>query len=313
MPIKFKSKIILFEIETVYGTDPAPAGSTNAMLMVDVSLTPMEGEDESRNLEQPYLAGQPLIPVGKRVRLRGKVELVPSGTAGTAPKWGPLLRACACSQTIVSETSVTYAPITDGHESGTLYFWMGGTRHTALGCRGTATLRFTAQKIPYIEFDLVGLYAQPTEEARDTPTLSGFQKPVIVTDANTPTFTVNAVDLVMREASLALNNAVEFRGLVGSESIIIPDRSDLFAFRVEAKPVSGGGSFNPYALADAQTAVAVSLVHGTVAGKIATLAIPAMQLKRPAGYEEAQNIAEWPLEGIPLPTSGNDQWSLALT
>ena len=80
--------------------------------------------------------------------------------------------------------------------------------------------------------------------------------------------------------------------------------------RVEAVPVS---TFNPYALATAQTRVAVELVHGTEAGLITTLSLPTAQLKRPSGFENAQNVVEWPLELVPLPDSGNDQWSLELT
>src|SRR5690606_38948214 len=138
--------------------------------------------------------------------LRGKVELVGSGTAGTAPAWGPLLRACGVSETIVPATSVTYQPITNAQESGTLHFWIGGTRQIVKGVRGDARFRFPAQGIPYIEFDLTGLYGDPAEAAPATPTLTGFQKPVIVTKTNTPTFTINAVAMVLREFSLALNN-----------------------------------------------------------------------------------------------------------
>lgn len=309
-PIKWKSKIILAKIESSYGVDPTPSGAANAMLMTNVAFQPMEGDDVSRDLEYPYLSAQAMIPTGLRARLRGQVELVGSGTAGTAPAWGPLLRACACAETIVGATSVTYNPISDSHESVTVHFWIGGTQHIVKGCRGTATLRFAAQGIPYVEFDLLGLWTAPSEQTRATPTLSGFQKPVIVTDANTPTFSINSVDMVLREAVLNLGNQVEPRLLVNSESIVIPDRAESFQARVEAVAVS---SFNPYSLANAQTAVAVSLVHGTSAGRIATLAMPGAQLKRLSGFENAQNVLEWPLELIPLPSSGNDQWTLALT
>lgn len=309
-PIAWKSKIVLAKIETTYGTDPAPTGAANGMLMTNVEFVPMEGEDVSRDLELPYLAGQPTIPAGLRCRIKGRIELWPSGTAGTAPAWGPMLRACAVAQTIAAGASVTYNPISTGMESVTIYFWMGGTLHKVKGARGTGTMRWTAQGIPYFEGEWLGLFADPAETARDTPTLTGFKAPAIVTKSNTPTFTVNAVALVMREASLDLGNQLEPRLLVGSESIVIPDKAESFAFRVEATPLT---TFNPYALAKAQTPMAVSLVHGTAAGYISTLAIAGMQLKRPTGFENSQNIAEWPLEGIPLPTSGNDQWSLALT
>jgi hypothetical protein len=165
MPLKWRSKIILFKIEASYGVDAAPAGA-NAFLMTNVSFSPMEGEDVSRDLELPYLGAQAMIPVGLRGRLRGRVELAGSGTAGTAPAWGPMLRACAVAETITPATSVVYNPISDGMESGTLYFWMAGTRHVLTGCRGQCTMRFTAQGLPYLEFDMLGLWSEPSEQAR---------------------------------------------------------------------------------------------------------------------------------------------------
>jgi hypothetical protein len=309
--IFWKKKVILFKAEVSYGTDPTATGGANAQLMTDVTYSPMEGEDVSRNLEFPDMAAQGTIPVGLRVRLRAKTELVPSGTAGVAPKWGPLLRVCACSETIVADTSVTYAPISASMESGTLYFWVGSTKQIVKGVRGDATLRFTAQGIPYIEWDLQGLYGDPAEAAAATPTLTGFKKPVVVTNANTPTFTINSVAMVLRELTMALGNDVQPRLLVGREEIIIVDKpNNLITARVEAQPIS---SFDPFGLAKAQTEVALSLVHGTAAGYITTLAAAQCQLKRPKSYENNQNILEWPLELVPQRASGNDMWSLTLT
>lgn len=310
MPIRWKSKVILAKIESSYGTDPSPTGGANAMLMTQVTLSPMEGEDVSRDLEFPYLAAQALIPTGLRVRLTGRVELVPSGTAGTAPAWGPLLRACGCGETIVADTSVTYNPITASQESVTMHFWLEGTRHIIKGARGNATFRFTAQGIPYIEFDLLGLYAQPAAQSQASPTLTGFKKPVIVTKTNTPTFSIDSVNFVLRELTMNLGNQVEPRLLVGAESIFITDRAELVRAVVEAVPMA---TWNPYDEAEDQNSIALSLVHGTTAGYIASLSVPTAQLKRLSGFENAQGIVEWPLELVPLPASGNDQWSLALT
>jgi hypothetical protein len=313
MPIKWKSKILLAEIEVTYGTDPTPAGADNAILATNVVLSPMEGQDVSRELELPWLAAQATIPAGLNMRLSYRVELVPSGTAGTAPAWGPLLRACACAQVIDSGVSVTYNPITDSHESLTHHMWIGGTRYVLKGCRGTATLRFDAQAIPYLEFAFTGLFTIPTESARATPDLSDFLKPDLVTDSRTPTFTIDSVSFVMRNAALDLGNDVQTRFLINSESVLIVDKAELFQCQVEALPLSGGGSWDPFTEAASQNTVAVSLVHGTTAGRIATLSIPAAQVQRPAGFANAQNILEWPLRLVPLPTSGNDQWTLALT
>ena len=106
-----------------------------------------------------------------------KVELVPSGTAGTAPAWGPLLRACACAQVIVAGTSVTYNPISDNHESVTIHLWIGGTRYVLNGARGTCIFRLNAQGIPYMEFAFKGLFAVPSEVDAADPDLDQFREP----------------------------------------------------------------------------------------------------------------------------------------
>lgn len=309
-PIKWKSKIVLVKMETTYGVDAAPTGAANAVLMVGVSLVPMEGDDVSRDLEFPWLSAQAMIPTGLRVRLRGRIELAPSGIVGTAPAWGPLLRAAAVAQVTTPGTSVVFGPITDNHESATVHFWIGGTRHVMRGARGTGTVRVTAQGIPYFEVDLLGLFSTPSEIARPVPDLTAFKKPRIATTANTPVFTINGVALVMRSFAMNLGNVVEPRLLVGSESIIIPDRAELVQTTVEATPVT---FYDPYTLAEQQTTVPIALTHGTTAGNRWALSIPTAQQKRLASLSQNQNLLEWPLEFVPLPVSGNDQWSLSLT
>ena len=132
----------------------------------------------------------------------------------------------------------------------------------------------------------------------------------MASSANTPTFTLNAVAMVMRSFALDLKNAVENRFLIGAEAILITQREDMVETTVEAQPLT---AFNPFTLAAAQTTVPISLVHGLGAGNITTLAVPAAQMQRPQGIESAQDIAEWQLSLLPLPIVGNDQWTLTLT
>jgi len=310
MPIKWRSKILLARVESTYGTDPGPTGADNAVLATEVSLTPMQGNDVSRELDLPWMGAQGTIPAELHMRLTYRVEMVPSGTAGTPPAWGPLLRACAVAEVIEEDASVTYNPVSDGHESLTHHMWIGGTRYVMRGCRGTCVLRFTAQGIPYLEFDFLGLFAIPTEETRATPDLSDFLKPDLVTSARTPVFTLSATSFVMRNCSLNLGNQVEGRFLVGSESIMITDKAEALECTVEAVAVS---AFNPIALAESQSSVALVLQHGNAAGRVATLSAPTAQMQRLQSLENAQMIKEWPLRLVPVPVTGNDQWTLTLT
>ncbi|TDE40926.1 phage tail tube protein [Antarcticimicrobium sediminis] len=308
-PIFWRKKILVAKIETTYGTDASPGGA-DAILATDVNLKPMEGNDVSRELETPFMGAQGTIPTELHAMLSFKVELEPSGAAGTVPGWGALLRACAMAETISASTSVTYNPVSDGHESITFYTYIGNTLYAMIGAMGTCTIEVTAQGIPYLNFEFTGLFVQPSEDTRPTATLSGFKKPDVATSANTPTFTINSVAMVMRSFSLALGNQVEKRFLVGVERVLITDRAEAIQTTVEAQPLT---SFNPFALSAAQTAMDVTLVHGTAAGRIATLNMPAAQMQRPQGLENAQNITEWPLRMVPLYASGNDQFTLTLT
>lgn len=309
-PLLWRSKILLAKIETVYGTDPAPTAALNAFQATDVKLSPMDGNDVARDLDLPWFGAQGTVPTELHSKLSFKVELAPSGVAGTPPGWGPLLRACGVAQTISAGTSVTYNPITDNIESATFHIWVGPTRYVLRGSRGTAKFKADAQGIPYIEFEFTGLFTQPSEQARPAPVLTAFKKPMVVSMANTPTITLNGVAMVMRSFELDLGCKVENRFLVGAESILITQREDMIKTQVEAQLLT---AFNPFALAAAQTAVPISLVHGLGAGNIVTLSVPTAQMQRPQGLEGVQDVTEWPLSLVAVPTSGNDQWTLTLT
>lgn len=309
-PIKWRSKVILFKTEVTYGTDPTPSGAANAILATNVTLQPMEGEDVSRNLERPFLGNQGTLAAGLRVVLSFSTELAGSGAAGTAPLWGPLARACGLAEVIDAGVSVTYSPITDGHEAVTGWIYIGNTRHKLTGGRGTGVLTVNAQGIPMIAWTLTGLWNAPGESAQATPDLTDWLAPVIATNANTPVFTVGAVSLVMRSFQLDLGNQVEPRLLIGREDIRIVDRAEQITTQVEAVPLT---TLDPFALAQAKTPVAVALTHGTAAGSITAISAPICEVARPSGYQNEQGVAEWQLSLSPLPDEGNDQFSITLT
>lgn len=262
MPYFWSTNILLAKIESTYGVDPVP----------------MDGSEVERNLETGYMGNQGSLPTELKMKLSYKVELVGSSAKGLAPEAGRLLKACGCAETVVALTSVTYNPISPPVlDSITHYLWIGDTLYKLLGGRGDCVMRWPAQKIPYLEFTFTSLFAVPAEAARVFPNNNTFMKPELPSSAKTPTFTINSVALILREASLAMNNQVEGRFLIGSESVQITDRQEVFSAQVEAMPVA---TLNPYALAQAATYVPVSLIHGTADGRRSTLNIPNLQMAR---------------------------------
>lgn len=320
MPIKWKTKILVFKLEDTYGVDAAPTGA-DGVLATNIVINPMTGEDVSRQLELAFMGGQATVPTNVGMTISFNIELVGGGqcNAGVPPAWGSILRAARVAEVLTPETeadagdgSVEYTPISDEHESGTFHFWIGETRYVLKGCRGNCLMRVNAQGIPYLEMSFSGLFTLPSEQARINPVLSAWLGPQVATAQNTPVFTMNGQTFVMRNFSLNFGNDVQARFLVGSEGVLIVDSLDQIETQVEAVPLT---TFNPYALAlDPDARVAIALTHGTQAGKIVSLAVPTAQMQRPQGLAQEQNITEWPLRLIALPSdAGDDQWSLTLT
>ena len=307
----WNKKVLLAKIESAYGTDPTLTGAANAILATNISLRPMDGEDVKRDLEKPYLGNSAAFPTGLRAVITFDTELAGSGVAGTAPAWGVLARGVGMAEVIVASTSVTYNPISASFESLYIKLNIDGVLHAIKGARGTAEITLNAQGIPIIRWTFTGLFVAPTDAAAATPTFTAFIDPLLATTTNTPTFTINSVALALKSLSFKLNNQVEPRFYIRHEEVLIVDRKETLDVTVEAPLLA---TFNPFSLAAARTQVAASIVHGTVAGSIATLTAATSQIMRPESIGNSQNIVEYSsLKLLPIPSSGNDQFTLALT
>lgn len=315
-PIRWNSKIILIKAEPLnaYGLDPVPTGAANAMLMTNVQFQPMEGQEVSRNLELPYQGAQESINVGLYCVLTGDVELVGSGTAGTAPAWSPLIRACGAAEVVTAGTSVEYTPITDGQESVAAYFMIGTNRYVLLGGRATGTITINAAGIPVLRVTITGLFTIPAVAARPTVDLTKWKKPQAASKATTPKYKIDGIDFVGRDFSLNLGCDVQPRMLFNQERVLIVDKAESIAMTVEAVPFD---TYNPVARAGSATdeppRVPIEVEHGMIAGRVVNIKADACVQGRFAGSQENQRIEEWPLTFVPLPTAGNDQWKITLT
>lgn len=102
MSLLNRKRVVLAKIETTYGVDSTPTGSANAILLRNLSITPIESDFVGRDLVRPYMGNSEQLPVGIRVLCDFEVEMVGGGTAGVAPAFGPLLRACALAETLTA-------------------------------------------------------------------------------------------------------------------------------------------------------------------------------------------------------------------
>jgi hypothetical protein len=309
-PKKFRKLIVLAKAESTYATDPVPTGGANALIISDVEITPLDGEEVERNNVQPYFGNNTTIQASTYARVRFNVELAGSGTAGTAPKYNPLFLACGMAATIVASTSVTYAPITENIGSVALYTNLDGINHALLGARGECKPALDAKGKPVIAFDMMGLFVALTDTTLPTPTYSNQVKPVSMNKANT-VVTLHGTNVACSHFDLAVGNVLVKRDLTEVDTVEIVDRKSAGSIVFEQTPVA---TKDWVGIAKLKTLGNLSVVHGTTAGNIVTFgATGTCELGKPT-YSNQDGVV---MNNVPLrfvPTSaGNDEWSIAFT
>jgi hypothetical protein len=102
------------------------------------------------------------VPGAKVSAVDFKVQPVGSGTAGTAPSVGKLLRACGYRERVEATANVLYHPFdpvqnSDDHESVTIKIYQAGLVHVLTGCRGTFQFGMEVGQMPHMDFHFEGI------------------------------------------------------------------------------------------------------------------------------------------------------------
>ncbi|MBX9702386.1 MAG: hypothetical protein K2X74_23310 [Acetobacteraceae bacterium] len=305
---RYGSMVALVIRETVYGTDPVPTAGANAILFQDVTLTPIEADQVERPMVVPHYGNDPILVTARRNRLAGAIDLAGSGALGTVPGYGPLLRACGLAETITASTRVDYDPVSINEDSCTFYHFLDGTRQIGTGGRGSFGIELAARQIPRLRFDMQALYAVPTAVALPNPTLTGFQAPLVVSQANTPTCTLNGQAVRLQSFSYDHGNQIVMRDMPNSRALRIVGRQPRATLTIEAPDAVSPDFFTPIG-----SLVAVSIIHGTVAGNIVEITMAQARVLPSLRYGNDGNIATLTIELRPEPTlAGNNEFNLKI-
>lgn len=313
MPFLERNKMIFSKVESTYGTDPVPVEGSDAILTKGVTREIYGGNKVSRDLDYPYMGSDEEINTAPMVTISFDVELAGSSGAGVASQLSSLLRACGLSETIVASTSVTYAPVSTGHESATMYYFLDGERQVITGARGTFTMNMSRGGLPLLSFSFTGLYARPTAVALPDPTYIAVA-PQPFNNANTGTFSVHSQAVYGESFSLNIGNEVVHRNLSGFEGVLQIDRAMSANVLFEQVPIA---TKDFYAVSESHGGTiakdAVSVVHGTGAGKIITVTMGQTQVAN-ISEQGSDKINMHSLDLRCLPTdAGNDELSIAFT
>ena len=309
-----RKKILIAKEETTYGTDPSPSGTSNAIQVSSLEVTPIEADNVQPAAFQGFMGNSTrgTLVANKRVSVTFEVELAGSGTAGTAPAFGPLLKACGLSETTVASTSVTYAPVSSSFDSATIYCFYDGTRHKITGARGSVTFNFVAGQFAVASFNFIGIYNDP-----DSTSISGnftTQNQAAALEVNntnltTATFFGNNSQRI-ESLDLALNNALIYKETASSKEVLITDRAAGGTAVIEAPAI---GTTDYFAAARGASTASSSLVLGATAGNIVRVTMAQTDVTG-VTYGDTNGVVSLSMPYLALPsTSGNDEMSLVFT
>jgi len=311
MALLLRKRLILIETESSYGTDPTPTGA-DAVLVRDLNITPQQSDVVNRDVVRPYLGASEQLLANTRVECSFSVELAGSGAAGTAPQYGKALQACGLSETIVADTSVTYAPVSASFSSVTIYYNIDGLRHKVTGCRGTFSINCTVGEIPTIDFTFTGVYVAPDDSALPSATYANQASPLIFKNGNTSSFQLLSFAGALQAFSFDLGNNLVYRELVGgTKEVLLTDRAGTGSTTIEAVSIA---SKDYFAAALTDTSLGnLDFTHGSTAGNIVDFASTRVDIGD-VSYSDQDGIAMFNIPYTCVPsTSGNDEFSLAYT
>ena len=320
MALQTKKESVLIETESSYNDSTTPTGQ-DAVLVTELSVTPIASDVVSRDYVRPYLGASEQLLANSRVEVSFSVELVGSGAAGTAPGYSKALLACGLSETVASGTSVTYSPVSAAFSSVVLFVEIGGSAtnenvlHKIRGCRGNVSLEAAVGEIPKLNFSFTGIYETPIDlSSMTTPTYNDQPTPLLFKAGNTSGFNIHGHQAGLNSLSMDLGNSIIYREVIGSTStkeVLLTDRAAGGSVVIDAvKP--GVKDFFTAAQTDG-TLGNLAFLHGTAAGH----KVQFTSTKADLGditYGDSDGIVTMEIPYTLVPSAaGNDEFSLIYT
>lgn len=315
---KFRNVVLLAKVETTKGTDSSPAGASNAMLPVgDLTLTPIDAERVPRNTIRGYYGAPETLLGSSWQRIQFAVEAASSGTAGTAPAWGALLQGCGFTETVSTGARVEYTPASTSLKGVTLYCYADGLLYKFVGAVGNMTGSAIVGGIPTLQFTFDAAMLTPSTSTNATPTLTSWQTPALVNDANTAdlvlggTYSTGAISggttYVSGGVEFDFGSQVSRKELIGAKDVVIADRA--ITGTIRSMDLTAAQEVTVHGLVTGNTATSIGLTHGTAAGSKVVFFFSQAKLQN---LVPVNSDGVW-LSDVPFeapPSSGNDDMKI---
>lgn len=304
-----KKTVVYCKVEATSGTDSTPTAAANAIIAYDVQLD-IKADMKGRNFGNADRSLHTQIRGKTAVDLKFSIDLVASGTAGTAPRWDPLMQACDRLSTDNGTTSTVYTPSLVS-QTATIWVNIDGILHKLVGCAGDCEIDLVAGEIGKMNFTMSGVYALATDSVIEAPTFDT----TIPSIVKGTTMTFGSYAAIVEKINLKFGNKIvertDFNVAEGVRSFIVTGREPTGTMTCEAVlRATSNADFLSYF--HSGTTRALSLVLGATAGNIITIAAPVCVLSAPK-YGDRDGLRTFEIEFQMARSAGNDEMTITLT
>lgn len=200
---------------------------------------------------------------------------------------------------------VVYTPISENHESITIYVFIKDVLHKFVGARGNAVFELAANAIPKWNFAFQGVAAPVTDSLVPNPNFDAWKKPLLANKNHTPLVSfLGAFDIGLESISMDLGNEIQFMDFINvTESFEQTDRRAQTNISLEAVNVA---TADLWGAVRSGTSGNFAVSHGLAAGNKVTICSNSVVLNNP-NYGEKTSVRTFTAEMRHLPVDGNDE------
>src|SRR5688500_10826814 len=270
--------VLAVSVEAVEGVAETLDGAEANILIVEPKFDP-DLPMYKREIVDASLLPFEMIPGTQKATCSFKVEVKGSGTAGTAPAIGKLLRGCGWKETLVAVTSATYTPYSGTDiPSLTIALYKDGLKKLMRGARGSVKYSARLGEPGMFEFTFMGVFDGVTDAAIlvGTGIETTIPRPLL-----SAVFSIAGFAAFISQLSWDQSSAMEMRGDVndatGFISCLLGARDFKGSFDPEEGPVA---THDWYGRWKAGTTGALTWKHPGSAGNIVTFTAPKVQYSK---------------------------------
>lgn len=307
-PLPKKTVFAGLEAPGAYGVDVDPSATPAKAIETErFSITPIEGEELKREIDNGMLGAKPSLLSGVYVMIEFDVAMAGSGTAGTAVPYAPLIMGCGFAENDLSgdvDPRMEYDPVDESFSALSFHTWYGGNWHKLLGARGSLSVKSPIPGQAYWHFKFMGLFVPISESAVPARDYTAFKQPVPTGATNTEV-TVHGKIVACNDFNLDLNGALSYDETSAAQEIYLSDREVKGSMVIET-PVVGSGGLDVFARALDRATGALLFEQGVTSGNIINISGPALEVGK-VSYDGEKKKSRINMPYTLLPTSaGND-------